>query len=352
MLVHIADRKADPVDLSGALGVSLAVRRASLDDVGDVLDLRGSHLLIDADLVDLESVRKLKALLPAKTPDAIWIFVCDPGSRVSEVRAGALGATKILTRPVNEQELLRALGLIDPAADATNQDTEVAASSVGSGGIALKDLFGSLLENRPFVARELADAAGSISAGLDEAGVNRWLVIVRKHHTGTYQHCLLVTGVATAFAKKLGLSRRDTETMTLAGLVHDVGKARIPLAILDKPGKLTAEEFAVMKMHPVYAHDFLVKSADLDAEVVAAARHHHEYLDGSGYPDRLAANQIRDVTRILTIADVFGALIEKRSYKPPLPAKDAYAILEGMAERGLLERPLVAAFRTVAGEIA
>jgi len=351
ILVHLTDGKNEPFNLIGDFGI-LRLRRAFIHAAEGAGDLRNAALLVDVDLSDIATVRKLKELLPKRHEASIWIFACDAGNRAAEVQAGALGATKILPRPVNTEALLQHLGLLDAPAAEPPDDTHPAAASVVSGGAVLKGLFDSLLGNRPVVAQTVSDAAGDISSGMDEAGVNQWLDFVRHHHTGTYQHCMLVTGVATAFAKHLHLSHKDTTLIGSAALVHDVGKARIPVAILDKPGKLTPEEFMVMKMHPVYAYEFLSKSAGLNPEIIAAARHHHEYLNGTGYPDRLSAEKIRDVTRILTIADVFGALIETRSYKPPMPAKDAYAILENMTERGMLERPLVEAFRGVAADIA
>jgi putative nucleotidyltransferase with HDIG domain len=253
-----------------------------------------------------------------------------------------LGATRILKRPVSASQIFECL------VDAPVRQ----APSVATGAVALKSVFSALQENRPLAVSELSGTAGEISSDIDSAGINSWLDLVRQHHSGTYQHCLLVTGVATAFAKKLGFSARDTATITLAGLVHDIGKARIPTEILDKPGKLTAGEFTLIKMHPLYGHEFVSKSADLTDDVVDAVRHHHEYLNGSGYPDGIAGSQIRDVTRIVTIADIFGALLERRSYKPPMASKDAFAILTKMSADGQLEEPLVAAFRMVADEVS
>lgn len=353
MLVHLTDGNTSSINFQAGSATPYDVLKASIDHLEDVIELGKAPLIVDADLANIETVRKLKALLPPKRDDAIWLFVCDRGSRVSEVRAAALGATKILTRPVNLEQLYQCLaGALAPPAHADEAEDTACASSVASGGLALKNLFRCLVENNAVPIAELSAAADTIGSGIEKAGVSRWLDVVRQHHSGTYQHCLLVTGVATAFARKLRLSKRDTTTITIAGLVHDIGKARIPTAILDKPGKLTEQEFALMKLHPVYGHEFLVKAEDLNSEVVEAARHHHEYLDGSGYPDRLAGSRIRDVTRILTISDIFGALLEKRSYKPPMPSKQAYDVLAKMAGQGLLEPPLVAAFRDVAADIA
>jgi HD-GYP domain-containing protein (c-di-GMP phosphodiesterase class II) len=88
----------------------------------------------------------------------------------------------------------------------------------------------------------------------------------------------------------------------------------------------------------------------MDSDVLHAVRGHHEYLDGSGYPDGLGGSEIGDLTRILTICDVYGAMIERRAYKPPEPVAGAIAVLDQMAEEGKVELPLVRAFHhTVAG---
>jgi HD-GYP domain-containing protein (c-di-GMP phosphodiesterase class II) len=129
-------------------------------------------------------------------------------------------------------------------------------------------------------------------------------------------------------------------------MFHDIGKAKIPLAILDKPGRLDAEERALIETHPAAGYEVLKGNIGISAEILDAVRHHHEYLDGSGYPDALSGASISDIVRILTISDIFSALIEQRPYRETMPREQAYEILRGM--HGKLETPLVAAFRDVA----
>ncbi len=131
-----------------------------------------------------------------------------------------------------------------------------------------------------------------------------------------------------------------------AAMFHDIGKAKIPLAILDKPGRLDEQERALIETHPAAGYDVLKATEGISAEILDAVRHHHEYLDGSGYPDGLCAESIADIVRMLTICDIFAALIEERTYKPTMPREKAYEILLDM--KGKLERPLVEAFREVA----
>jgi putative nucleotidyltransferase with HDIG domain len=169
---------------------------------------------------------------------------------------------------------------------------------------------------------------------------------VRRHHEGTYQHCLLVTGIAIDFGLSLGVPKSDLERLYSAAMFHDVGKATIPLAILDKTGRLAPQERAIIETHPGAGYDALKKNNSVSAEVLDAVRHHHEFLDGSGYPDGLCGESIRDIVRMLTISDIFAALIEQRSYRQPMSRPQAYEILRGMT--GKLEKPLLNAFKEVA----
>ncbi len=195
----------------------------------------------------------------------------------------------------------------------------------------------------------------SVERGIDpvrdaihEGGLSRWLDEVWAYDDTTFQHCLLVSGTAAAFAQNLGLSTADQQLMTRAALVHDVGKSRIPHAILNKPGRLDDDERAVMQTHAPVGHEILSASGGCDAVTLAVARHHHEMLDGSGYPDGLSAAEIGDPVRLLTICDIYAALIERRPYKIPMSTGEALTVLSGM--EGRLEGGLVQAFgRAVQG---
>jgi putative nucleotidyltransferase with HDIG domain len=189
------------------------------------------------------------------------------------------------------------------------------------------------------VGRAIADRVA-------EDGVSAWLDTVRDHHEGTYQHCLLVAGVTADFGLSLGFGTQDMERLGLAAMLHDIGKANIPLAVLDKQGRLTEEERKLIETHPAIGSDALGNNPGISSEILDAVRHHHEYLDGSGYPDGLCGESIPDLTRILTVCDIFAALIERRSYKPTMPREKAFEILRSMHEK--LEMPLVSAFRKVA----
>src|SRR5262249_40715274 len=148
------------------------------------------------------------------------------------------------------------------------------------------------------------------------------------------------------FGLSLGVPKADLERLHASAMFHDVGKARIPLNVLDKPGRLDPAERALIETHPVIGYDTLKANRNISAEILDAVRHHHEYLDGSGYPDGLCAESISDLVRVLTISDIFAALIEQRPYKTTMSRAEAYTILGRMD--GKLEKPLVAAFKEVA----
>ena len=182
-----------------------------------------------------------------------------------------------------------------------------------------------------------------ILRAMKEGGLQRWLDLVVAHDDQTVRHCLLVAGLAAHFALHLGLSIDDRTSFMRAALVHDVGKAMIPLKILQKPGPLDAEELQIMREHAALGHEMLVASGMTDAHALTATRHHHEMLDGSGYPDGLSGEAICDPVRLLTICDIYAALTEDRPYRPAMSQAKALTILRGMAPTKL-EAALVEAF--------
>ena len=144
-----------------------------------------------------------------------------------------------------------------------------------------------------------------------------------------------MAATAASFARDW-LEPRDAQNLICAALLHDIGKAEVPLHILDKPSGLTEAEFAVVARHPVVGYERL-RGVGLPQPVLAAVRGHHETLDGSGYPDGLKADQIAPITRALAVCDIFAALSEVRPYRAALPEDEAIAVLVDMALRNKLD---------------
>ena len=131
----------------------------------------------------------------------------------------------------------------------------------------------------------------------------------------TYMHSVAVCALMIALARQLGLNEALVREAGLAGLLHDIGKMAIPDAVLNKPGKLTDSEFATVRDHPVAGSHMLLESKQLSSLVLDVCLHHHEKMDGSGYPHRLAGEQISLYARMGAVCDVYDAITSNRPYK-------------------------------------
>ncbi|MEO8317858.1 MAG: HD domain-containing phosphohydrolase [Bradyrhizobium sp.] len=349
MSVHvIADNPRKSTELRSKLVPEYAVDCTPLTGKAGVPKACDAAV-VAADLRIVENIAAIKELLPRLKHVRKRVFVIDQKERLFAAQAYALGATHVLVNPVAKKSLIATLAdpgaplvPVAPAEQATGDARDVASG----GAVAIASMFSSVLTGGTIDVAAAKGAARRIADNIAEDGLSNWLETVRRHHEGTYQHCLLVMGVAVDFGLSLGLAKADIERLHTAAMFHDIGKARIPLAVLDKPGRLDPQERALIETHPAAGYEVLKGVPGISPEVLDAVRHHHEYLDGSGYPDALSAGSITDIVRMLTIADIFAALIESRSYKPGMPRQQAYDILCSM--HGKLEVPLLAAFKDVA----
>jgi putative nucleotidyltransferase with HDIG domain len=300
-----------------------------------------SCLLFDIDFRDGSKAAELKDWLKGKPKDSKVIFVTDKGSHIQDIQAKALGATDVVHRPVDGATFVQKLFTVS-ATGPNRGDLNEECAGVGAALDALNNIFSSACLGVPLDPIAINSAGELIVDHIEEQGLRSWINTVRKHHNQTYQHCLLVTGVAVAFGQHLGFSQADRHRMAFAGMVHDIGKARVPIAILEKPTPLTGGEMALLRKHPEYGLETLKGVAGISQDMLDIVIHHHEYLDGSGYPHGLCASEISDFVRVATICDVFGALLERRAYKPPIRGDIAYQMLLEMGPK--LDKDLVRAF--------
>ena len=131
----------------------------------------------------------------------------------------------------------------------------------------------------------------------------------------TYLHSVSVCALMVSLGRQLGLDDAACRDAGMAGLLHDLGKAAMPQDIINKPGKLTDEEFTIIKSHPVRGHEMLLESGVDNERVLDVCRHHHERIDGTGYPDKLPADQISLIARMSAVCDVYDAITSDRPYK-------------------------------------
>ena len=147
--------------------------------------------------------------------------------------------------------------------------------------------------------------------------------------TYTSGHSFRVATYSQEIAIRYGYTYEQCQTVFITGMLHDVGKIGVPNAIINKPGKLTDEEYAVMKTHPAIGAEILEKITTIPF-IATGAHWHHERYDGRGYPDGLSGNDIPEIARIIGVADAYDAMSSKRSYRDPLPQE----VVRGEIEKG------------------
>lgn len=145
-----------------------------------------------------------------------------------------------------------------------------------------------------------------------------------------YAHSVNVALISRMIGRWLHLEQHDLDILTCCGLLHDIGKLAIPTEVLNKPGKLTDEEFALIKSHPKTGYDML-RNQDIDNRIKQSALMHHERYDGSGYPNQLTSEFLSDFSTIVAIADVYDAMTAARSYREPLCA---FQVIEKFEQEG------------------
>lgn len=320
-------RKADFI--RAELGAAFELECIGPDEMKDRVP--GEALLADIQLEDDDLFLQLRDWLKSRTRQRKAVFLVDPSSATDSIRSAELGATDILRRPLDRSVVFTALLgdfdalLLDPSQPPIRSYPAMAPALDALEGIFASSRFGSQLE-----LPAIQEANDAVLEQVRGDGLESWLDVVRRHHSQTYQHSLVVVGVTAAFSGRLGLSGADQAKMTLGAMFHDLGKVHIPIAVLEKPAALSAEEMLIMRNHPQYGFESLRDAKGIDPDILEIVHHHHEFLDGSGYPNMLPAHKIRDRVRILTICDIFGALIEKRSYKPAMSSEAAFAEMRAM----------------------
>lgn len=169
----------------------------------------------------------------------------------------------------------------------------------------------------------------------------------RDRYTGN--HCKRLGAYGARVGRILGLGDDDIRILHLGGILHDIGKIAISDLILNKPGRLTPEEFGLMKSHAALGSNLLRPMRTLE-KVYPLVRHHHEKLDGSGYPDGIGGAELSMLVRITSVVDVFDALHTRRSYKDAFPVEQCLAILREEALKGWWDRDVVEALAKAIGQ--
>jgi len=264
-------------------------------------------VISDYRMPELKADELIKALKKKnRFEDLLFVVVTAFDERDVMSRCLELGATDFIRKPLDKFEFLPKLrNLIYLAASIRFQKNQVA-----------------------LLSHEIEKAVAAIKRREREI-VNRLTMAAEHRDIDTGNHILRVGEYSKLIAKAAGFDKEFLELIAWAAPLHDVGKVAIPDSILLKPGKLTAEEWEIMKTHTIHGYKILagsgIKLLDMAAEI---ALYHHEKWNGKGYPEGLKGEEIPISARIVAIADVFDAVTMKRPYKDPWPLEKAFALIE------------------------
>ncbi len=312
-------------------------------------DIKTSLLIIiQIDMTTPESIHILKDKMAfAEQHPTPFLFILSEFSRREIMQANILGASDYIAYPCLDDYFINIMG------DLVNKTVEKAWAKLSkiqenALKVSLKiveDTFSNAASGLEIVQNEVKNSCDLIIDATAKDGLSGWMNAIQQHHSYTYRHSMMVCGYLTSFGMLLGIKKADLQILTVGGMLHDIGKSKTPLEILEKPSQLSSTEWKVMKEHAKDSGEILEKS-NWDPVMIDIASHHHEKIDGTGYPHGLKGVEVSDLARITSIADMFSGLIDKRSYKAAMSAEKAIAIM--LEAHGHLDIPLVKAFREVA----
>jgi putative two-component system response regulator len=290
-----------------------------------VLEREGHHVDVTTDS------RKAVDLILERQPDIVFLDVMMPAPNGIELCRQLKQSTATVLTPV----------ILVTASHGPNR---VAGLAAGADDFITKPLnpvevyarVNALLRQKRYT--DELESAESMIASL--------ALTIEARDPSTDGHCQRIASYACALGRALGLESRELAALRRGGFLHDVGKVGVPDAILLKPGRLTREEYMVMQHHPVIGERLCASLRSL-ADVRPIVRHHHERLNGSGYPDGLKGDDIPLVAAITAIVDVFDALTTVRPYKPAMSFEMAAEELRREVATGLHRSDLVDTFLNV-----
>lgn len=178
---------------------------------------------------------------------------------------------------------------------------------------------------------------------LHDAKAVESLLKITAHDFYTHTHSINVSIYTLSLGSFLGIEGDDLKTLGMAAVLHDIGKSKVDYEIINKNGKLSEVEFEKMKKHPAEGHSIALKLGINDKRILSGIRHHHEKMDGGGYPDGIKEDKISQFARIIGVCDVFDALSTKRSYKDPMSSFESLRLMKQQMQ-GHLDMKMVDSF--------
>jgi putative nucleotidyltransferase with HDIG domain len=281
-------------------------------------------ILIDASQgVDYDEAEQEESTvaLTARIEDSELADALEPGRAPESGAAGSSLEPEPESQPESQPESAAVAVESAPRASAPPRrsleaELTAAARLVEAGREQMVELFNDARLGRALNPTTVAPLVAEISSSVSrhpDAFIS--VVRLKRHDDYTYLHSVAVCALMVALARRMGLSDEDVREAGTGGLMHDIGKAAMPLDVLNKPGPLTDDEFRIMKAHPQAGHQMLLQGGGVSASALEIALHHHEKIDGSGYPQGQAGDQISLLSRMGAVCDVYDAISSNRPYK-------------------------------------
>ena len=326
--------------------------RIITSNISNIYDIDMDRCVLFIICIDDYSDKNLDILLEftsrASEHGISTLFVIEEEFRGDIAKIFSIGGTGYILRPLSRQKMKPI------ATEYTNRFIEnswddfskLQSSALKASLNSFNNMMTSANQDKPLHFPDIQASGRQVVEAIKSEGLQAWNSALKDHHDSTFSHSLQTCGYLVEFSHEIGISGEEIENLAIAGIVHDIGKIRIPHWILNKPGRFTRAEFNVVKRHPTVGYKILQKNPEISADILDATLHHHEHLDGSGYPDGLRGSQISNVALLVAVADVFSALTEKRPYKEALSNEEAYDQMLEMENH--LDMSLVQAFEPIA----
>jgi putative nucleotidyltransferase with HDIG domain len=219
---------------------------------------------------------------------------------------------------------------VPPPSKSFEEEMRTATAVCNDGKAQVEKMFNEARLGRAIDAESCAPLVQAISDSvIRNPGAMVSLARLKTQDDYSYMHSVAVCALMVALGRELGFDAAQCRAAGTAGLLHDVGKALMPLDILNKPGKLTDAEFDVMRSHPVRGHELLLEANGADPVAMDVCLHHHERFDGGGYPHKLPADQLSQFVRMGSICDVYDAITSDRPYKSGWDPADSIGRMAG-----------------------
>jgi len=268
-ILLISDRPDRSQELARRLGDLCACRTIGLYEQQSAAE-PVSAVVTDVGFRDPAAIGRLRHLLsqPRALAKPIVAILRD-NSHLERVQAVAVGATSLFPANASVSDIFAALAPVRSTIPSAVLATSLtSAQNIEEARLQFESIFSAAARSELITRASVDNATASVMAAVAEGGIRQWLEVVWMYDEATYQHCLLVTGLAAEFAARLQFARSDQENVTRAALLHDLGKAKIPLAILNKPGALTSKEIAVMRTHARIGYELLRGQGDYELELL------------------------------------------------------------------------------------